>query len=116
MWFILVLAMVTVAIAVVAHQVLDTLPSWYYQTLTLLFVTTLGIYGYLIRTKQNKPEQFVQSYLATLVAKLLMYGAYLLIIIRTNKEDATVNAGLFLVTYLIFTALEVGFLYRRVNR
>lgn len=114
--FIVVLSVVTALIMLVVTQGLDIQPTWYYETISFLYVSTAGLYFFLVRTKQHQPDNFVQSYLLTLVVKLLVYGAYVFTIVLIDEEGAFVNAGFFMITYIIFTALEIGFLYRRVNQ
>jgi hypothetical protein len=87
-------------------------PSYYLQSLILLSTFTLVIYRYLDRLKS--PEMFVQIYLLSMAVKLLGYGAYVVMMIVGDKAGANKNVLFFLVLYLIFTALEVIFLYRKI--
>ncbi len=92
------------------------LPSFFYQTLALLLLGTGAIYFYLIDIKKEKPEYFVQLYMATLFVKILAYGAYVFFVVWDDKAQAGDNALFFMVTYFLFTAVEVTFLYRKVSR
>jgi hypothetical protein len=47
---------------------------------------------------------------------MLVYGTFILVIIFRDRAGAAGNALLFMVVYLIFTGLEVGFLFKKVNR
>jgi hypothetical protein len=89
------------------------LPSFFYQTLLLLTVSTFFIYRYML--KMSKPEIFTQMYLLTIVVKLIAYLAYNLLVIREDPTGAVLNVVFFLVLYLVFTALEVVFLYRKIT-
>ena len=71
------------------------------------------IFVYLVRAGDNS---FVQLYLLTMVVKLLAYCAYNVVIILQDRENAGINVGFFLITYLLFTTLELAFLYRRIPR
>jgi hypothetical protein len=88
-------------------------PSFLYPTPFFLMLTTVIIYRYLYNLK--KPDFFVQFYLATMAFKLLIYGGYVATIILLDEEQAYGNVLFFLAGYLIFTGLEVGFLYSRIN-
>ena len=90
-----------------------SLPSFFYQTLILLVSTTLVIYRYLIRIKQ--PEFFVQLYLLTIAVKLLAYGGYVTWMIIDDKPGAISNVAVFLILYVVFTILEIVFLYRKIS-
>lgn len=48
--------------------------------------------------------------------KLLAYGTYLGVLAWHNVQHAGINIVFFLVTYVFYTALEVGFLWWRISR
>jgi hypothetical protein len=89
------------------------LPSFFYQTLIFLAFSTITIFSYLYNT--NKPDFFVQLYLLTMVVKFLAYGAYNLFMIQEDKDGAPLNVVFFMILYIVFTALEITFLYRRIS-
>ena len=88
-------------------------PSFFLSTLLLLAVSTGVIYRYL--HKADSGVFFVQMYLLTMVIKVLAYGAYNLIMILRDKASAVENVVFFMLTYFIFTALEIGFLHRKID-
>ena len=92
---------------------LDSFPSYFWITLAFLNLSTVLIFLYLIRAPGNA---FVQLYLLTMVIKLLAYCTYNIVIILRDRENAGINVGFFLITYLLFTTLELAFLYRRIDR
>ncbi len=83
------------------------------QTLVLLVLTTSIIYVYLYKARTS--AYFTQLYLLTMVVKVLAYCAYILLMVLKDKPAAVENAVFFLVCYFTFTALEIGFLYRKVS-
>ncbi len=89
------------------------LPSFFYETLLFLALTTCVIYGYLY--KVNKPDVFVQLYLLMMAVKLMGYGGYVFFMITTDSVDAAANVVLFMALYFLFTLLEIGFLYRKIK-
>jgi hypothetical protein len=95
---------------------LETPPPHFYQTLIFLFISTAGLYRFLLRTKQKQPDFFVQFYLATMVIKLIAYGAFMFVIATNQKAKAVDDVVFFMVVYFVFTALEIGFLFRHVNQ
>jgi hypothetical protein len=94
----------------------EVLPGYFYKTLIFLFICTVGLYRFLLKTKQQRPDFFVHFYLATLAVKLVAFGAYVFFMVRKQPEQAHQNIIFFMLVYVIFTALEIGFLYRHVNR
>ena len=94
----------------------DTKPIFFFQTVGLLFIATVGLYKFLVDTKRDKPELFIHLYLATLGIKLISYAAYLVFMVKKQPEMSVANVVFFLIGYVIFTALETVFLYRFVNR
>ena len=118
MRFVLALLAVSAAIYGIAswmhHQhYFNSFPSHLTPTLLFLGATTLIIYRYLIKSPESS---FVQLYLLTLVIKLLVYCGYNVIIILRDRPNAGVNVAFFLIAYLLFTTLELIFLYRRISR
>jgi hypothetical protein len=114
-----VAVILAVALCVVALLLLSSsfgwiaiLPSYYIQSALLLTIFTIVIYRYLDRV--NKPAMFVQLYLLSMAIKLLGYGAYVTLMIVDDKAGANRNVLFFLVLYVVFTALEVGFLHRKI--
>ena len=79
----------------------------------LLAASTGIIFRYL--HKADSGAFFVQMYLLTMAIKVLAYGAYNLIMILRDKGSAVENVVFFMVTYFIFTALEIGFLHRKIT-
>lgn len=115
MWLIVTLVMATSAIVFISQRAFTFLPSYFYQTIVLLLLGTVGVYFYLADIKKHRSDYFVPLYIATLFAKLLAYGGYMLFVVMDDKLNAPNNALIFMITYLIFTALETFFLYRKVN-
>jgi hypothetical protein len=94
-------------------QSIELFPSFFWQTLIFLNFSTLLIFYYVIRSGSNS---FVQLYLLTMVLKLFAYCAYNIVIILQDRENAGINVGFFMITYLLFTTLELVFLYKRIGR
>ena len=116
MRLIITLIVSALLIVLIGHLAFEVLPSFFYQTVILVFLGTAGIYFYLVDIKKHRPEHFVQLYMATLIAKMLAYGAYVLFVVWDDPNQAANNALVFMVTYLVFTTAEIFFLYRKVNR
>jgi hypothetical protein len=90
----------------------DQLPTYRWESLILLNFTTAVVFFYLIRSDRGL---FVQLYLLTLVIKLFAYAGFNLVIILKDRPNAAANVAFFFVVYLIFTTLELIFLYRKVS-
>lgn len=88
-------------------------PSFFVQTLIFLVFSTGLIYVYLYQAK--KPTFFLQLYLLTMVLKLLAYCAYNFVMILNDKMNAVGNVVFFMITYFLFTVLEIAFLYHKIS-
>lgn len=97
-------------------QTVSVIPSYFYQSLAMLIIGTSGLYYYLQRVRMKQPDFFVHFYLASIAVKLLAYGAYLALIIWKDRPGALANVVFFFAVYALFTALEVVFLWRQINR
>ncbi|MEJ1239134.1 hypothetical protein WBG78_13445 [Chryseolinea sp. T2] len=91
---------------------IEAAPSYSMQTAAILAVFTIVIYRYL--DKIEKPELFIQIYLLSMTIKLIAYGVYVVLMIVDDKPGANSNVLFFLILYVVFTALEVGFLHRKI--
>jgi hypothetical protein len=114
--FLLTLILAALLILAIGQWGMEMRSEFFYRTLIFLFVCTAGLYRFLLRTKQQRPDFFVQFYLATMVVKLIAYGAYMFVVVTSQTEKAAADVVFFMVVYFIFTAIEIGFLYRHVNR
>ncbi len=114
--FLITTILVTAVIIVVGYFAFDLLPGFFYQTLILLFITTVGLYRFLLNIKRKNSDLFVPIYLATFAIKLIAFGGYIFLMIKQQPEMMMENVAFFLIVYVIFTALETTFLYRFVSR
>lgn len=108
-------ALVLAGIAGIAYKQLwiEQLPSFFYQTLIFLVFATATIFVYLY--KLEKPDIFVQLYLLTMAVKFLGYGVYNLFMILKDKAGAPLNVVFFMMLYIVFTGLEITFLYQKIT-
>lgn len=88
-------------------------PSFAMESLILLILSMGIIFRYLYKISQ--PELFVSLYLLTMVVKLIAYGAYCYFMIASDQSGSAQNLVFFLVNYLVFTALEIVFLYKKTK-
>jgi hypothetical protein len=100
----------TIVTALVTAQFAN--PSFLILILTVLALGTWLVYFFIQRTNR---EDFIRNYLLTIVMKLLAGGVFILILLYIDKPGANANAILFMAAYLLFTGLEVGFLFRRLS-
>lgn len=113
--FIGILLLAALIATVVGTSILPVQPTALFQIVIFLFVSTAGLFIYLLKTKRERPDFFVQFYLLTMAVKLIAYAGFMIFIILKDRDEARLNVITFLFTYLLFTALEIAFLYRKVN-
>ena len=90
------------------------MPSSAILITVISIITTATIYTVLV--KIANPQAFVNVYLLTIVMKIGFYLALLLIIRFIDPPSLIPNALFLVASYLLFTALEVGVLFAKVNR
>ena len=117
--FFLTLIVATVILLTVAYSSLGqpwlvVCPSFFFLTLILLLFGTGLIFVYLYRF--DRQDLFVHIYLLSMVVKLLAYGAYNFFMVMEDEAGAVANVAWFMIVYLIFTVLEIVFLYRKISR
>lgn len=90
-------------------------PSFSNEIIALLAVSHLGLYWIITRQLGQRPEDFVKIYLGSTVLRILFFGLFIFVLIRIDPVSASRNAVLFLISYFLFTSLEVVALYVAVN-
>ena len=104
------LLLLAVAIGVVARQLAN--PSFIGLILPVLASATWLVYFFIQGAKR---EDLVKNYLLTVVLKLAAGGIFIFILLWADKSGANLNAILFMASYLLFTGLEVGFLFKQLK-
>lgn len=95
--------------------IFDVVPGFFYQTVILLFISSVGLYQFLINVRKKNAELFVPLYLATMAIRLIAFGGYVFLMAQQQPEMMMENVAFFLSGYVVFTALETFFLHRVVN-
>ncbi len=90
-------------------------PSFANEIVGFLLISTIVLYRVVVRGLGLRPQDFVRIYLGTTVLRILFFGAFIFVVIRFDKVGAWRNATLFLVSYFLFTTLEILALFFRVN-
>ena len=108
--FSLCLAALTIGVGYGATQLAS--PSFLNLILGASAITTWLVYFFMERADT---ENFIRNYLLTIVVKLLAGGIFVSAIIYADMEKAESNAITFMAAYLLFTILEVGFLFKKFN-
>jgi hypothetical protein len=90
-----------------------SLPSFFYETTAFIVFVTVVIFVYLYRSEN--PSFFVQLYLLSMVVKLLAFFAYNIFMVLDDRVGAVSNVSYFLLNYVLFTILEIAFLYRKIS-
>ncbi len=87
-------------------------PTSFWEIIVFLIITTAVLFRFVVRAE---PGAFVQTFLLTMVLKLLGYGAFLFFVILPDRQNAVPNVVLFLTGYLVFTAIEIFYLHRKTR-
>jgi hypothetical protein len=88
-------------------------PSFLFPTAILLFIITVVICRYLYRLRAS--SLFTQFYLLSMVVKLMAALAYSIIMVMEDRSGSVPNVVFFLVLYLVYTVVEIVFLYRLIT-
>lgn len=87
-------------------------PSFLTLILIVLGGATWLVYFFIQRSNR---EDFIKNYLLTIVLKLLVGGIFIFTLLYIDKAGSDANAIFFMAAYLLFTALEVGFLFKKLG-
>ncbi len=86
-------------------------PTFELEILIFLVSAHLVLYSVITRQLNQRPENFVKVYLGSTVLRILFFGIFVFAIIKLDPPSGTQNALLFLISYFLFTSLEVLALY-----
>jgi hypothetical protein len=95
-------------------QLITRLPSFGWQTTIFLAASTGVVYWYVL--KFHKQGFTIQAVMGSVLLKLVGSLAFLLLVVYKDPAGALPNALVFMIGYLLFTALEIAFLYPRISR
>ena len=117
--FLVTVILLTLSLPWAANVIFDRgwiphLPSFLYESTWLLGFITTVIFVYLYRS--GSQSHFVQLYLLSMVVKLIACFVFMLLVVLEDRQGAVANVLYFLLVYVIFTAAEIGFLYRKISR
>ena len=96
-----------------AYYHLFPFPSLAWLIEGCLLVTTAVIFHFL--HKRPPGFGFTQVYLFSVVTKICLFAALMVVVILADKPNASGNVVLFIVSYVLFTVLEVAVLFRKIN-
>ena len=119
--FLLVVLLVTVLCAAAQTlwnmQAAEALrfPAGYFL-LGFFSVTVTLIHLFLMSAAKGDGQAFVSRYLASTVMKFMFYILMLVFVLLLSKFDKRVLIVHFLFYYVVFTVLEVGFLYTELEK
>jgi hypothetical protein len=112
--FLLAVFVLTILVMVTMYSGIFRTPSYAAQ-IVLYVAASTGLIYYLVQ-RRDGALFFTQSYLLSIVVKILMGCAFILIVLYVDPTEASANATLFIVCYLLFTTVEVIFLFNTVKR
>jgi hypothetical protein len=90
-----------------------SLPLFWKEIILFMFLITLIIGYKLVQMRRRQAETFVQFYLLSITVKMVAGLTFVFFIVWKNPESARGSAALFILSYLLFTLAEVGFLMRK---
>lgn len=107
--------MVLLVVVVASDAGYFDLPSFFKEIVIFLGISTIGLYRLITNRIGSNPSDFVKIYLGVTVLRILFFGGFIFVIIKLDPDGAIENTVLFLVCYFLFTILEVGVLFRKIN-
>jgi hypothetical protein len=91
-------------------------PSYSDEIILFLALAHLGLFGFVLRQLDARPEDFVKIYLGSTVLRIFFFGLFIFLVLRMDTVSGPSNALFFLVCYFLFTGLEVAALYPVVSK
>ena len=79
-------------------------------------IVTLSIYLVLSKQINKRPQLFVNYFMGSMTVKLFLSMILLFIVLYTHSEERLHFAIVFMLMYLVYTALSVVFLLQKIKR
>lgn len=118
--FYIVIALLTFALACI-HFVLIQLtklvwhPSYIVLYVYFPLITSL-IHGVLLKQINKRPQLFVNYFMGSMTVKLLLSMVLLLVVLYTTPSVRISFALIFMLMYLIYNALSVGVVFKKLKQ
>lgn len=106
------LAFIFIPILAKAQHWIGEVPTYSIEITSILAILTVIIFFFLANIQKESPQKFVQSYMLSITLKMLIGCALILILIFVDREGAIPNAMLFILSYFLFTGVEIFFLWK----
>ena len=91
---------------------IESVPSFSIEIVSVLALLTLALFYYLLKIQKSNSQKFVQSYMLSITVKMLVGCVMILVIIFMDRESAIANSLLFILSYFLFTGVEIFFLWK----
>lgn len=89
------------------------MPSFSKEIILVMALLTAILFFYLRMMRVRQPDIFSMFYLLSIAIKLMAGLSFIGYVVWTDKASAAGNALLFVVSYFLFTSVEVFFLLER---
>ncbi len=83
--------------------------------LIFLSISTSLLYRLLSTRLGRAADEFTKLYLGSVVLRILIYGLFIGTILYLDGKHARENATFFMLSYLLFTILEIVVLFLKIN-
>lgn len=87
-----------------------------YLLLGVFSLSITGIHLFLLNSARGEGQAFIRKYMASTVFKFMFYILLLVVLLLFSTDNKTILILHFLFYYAVFTILEVGFLYKELQK
>jgi hypothetical protein len=91
------------------------LPSFSNEIIAFFWLSNVALYWYVTRRTDKVSGDWLRIYLVATVLRIFFFGGFIFGIMFLDRLEAGKNTLFFLVCYFLFTALEIGALFNRIN-
>jgi hypothetical protein len=111
----LLTAIITATVLIGVNKGVFLQPSFFREIVIFLCLSTVGLYWFTVERMEGKPEDFVKIYLGATVLRILFFGGFIFTVMQLDTAGAIENTVFFLVSYFLFTILEVVVLFWKIK-
>jgi hypothetical protein len=109
-----VLLMGTALVSAFANNQLNTAPVYF--VVPFVMIITIIFHSYLLQATKGDAKAFIPKFMASSGIKLMLYLAVIVFYIVWYERDVKVFLTSFLISYIVFTFIEVVFILSHIKK
>lgn len=110
----IVLIAAAIPLSYILHKHLDITPVYY--VVPFIMAITIIFHYYLLQASKGESKKFISKFMASSGIKLMIYLTVIVLFVLSYPKNITVFLVSFLISYFVFTFIEVVFILSHLKK